>query len=54
MVTSEKRTLASRRQAAETVRPELVKEGQTALQKLFTHVSLKLSTSWRWCTDGNY
>ena len=39
MVTlAKKGTLASRRQAAETVRPELVKEGQTALQKLFAEL----------------
>jgi large subunit ribosomal protein L17 len=31
-------TLAARRQAAETVRPEDVKEGQTALQKLFSEL----------------
>ncbi|MCF7931671.1 MAG: 50S ribosomal protein L17 [Acholeplasmataceae bacterium] len=31
-------TLAARRQAAETVRPEDVKEGQTALQKLFSEI----------------
>lgn len=31
-------TLASRRNAARTVRDELVKEGQTALQKLFNEL----------------
>lgn len=31
-------TLAARRQASETVRPEDVKEGQTALQKLFSEI----------------
>ena len=36
---AKKQTLASRRQAAETVRDELVKEGQTALQKLFSEIA---------------
>lgn len=35
---AKKDTLASRRQAAETVRDELVKEDQTALQKLFAEI----------------
>jgi len=36
-----KGTLAARRQAARTVRPTLVKEGQTALQKLFDELAPK-------------
>jgi large subunit ribosomal protein L17 len=45
MVTlAKKGTLASRRQAAELVRPELVKEGQTALQKLFAEIGPRYET----------
>jgi large subunit ribosomal protein L17 len=39
MVTlAKKGSLSARRQAAETVRPEDVKEGQSALQKLFSEI----------------